>query len=202
MSKAFQNGFLIFDKRWIHENKFFMSLSHAEFRVMVYLLSSVLRLTKKDQRYKRGELIALLYQKNKLLVANVTTRTIAEKSRVNRSTVCKALDKFNDIGAVIKISDGAENSANNLYLLGFEDMNAEQDGKEDYFFVDSIAIEWGEKMPDTIKRFIRDNYRKKSFLDTSPTFTDQRNVFQVLFDKNIHSLQKQGGWMRRQEVAG
>jgi DNA-binding MarR family transcriptional regulator len=189
MSKAFQNGFLIFDKRWIHENEFFRSLSHAEFRVMVYLLSSVLRVSKKDKRYKRGELIAFLYQENKLLVVNVTTRTIAEKSRVNRSTVCKALDTFNDSGAVIKITDGAEKSTNNLYLLGFEDMNAEMDGKEDYFFVDSIPIKRGNKMPDTIKTFIRDNYKDKSFLNRRLSLRDQRNVFQVLFDKNIHSLQ-------------
>lgn len=201
MSKAFQNGFLIFDKRWIHENAFFRSLSHAEFRVMVYLLSSVLRVSTKDQRYKRGELIAFLYQENKLLVVNATTRTIAEKSRVNRSTVCKVVDKFDDSGAVIKITDGAEKSANNLYLLGFEDMNAE-DGKEDYFFVDSIPIKRGNKMPDTIKTFIRDNYKDKSFLNRSLSLRDRRNVFQVLFDKNIHSLQKQGGWMRRQQVAG
>ena len=201
MAKAFQNGFLIFDKRWIHENEFFKSLSHAEFRVMVYLLSSVLRVSKKDKRYKRGELIAFLYQENKLLVVNVTTRTIAEKSNVNRSTACKALDRFDDSGAVIKISDGAEKSANNLYLLGFEDFNAE-DGKEDYFFVDSIPIKSGTKMSDTIKTFIRDNYKDKSFLDRSLSVRDQRNIFQLLFDKNIHSLQKQGGWMRRQEMAG
>jgi len=187
MSKAFQNGFLIFDKRWIHENEFFRSLSHAEFRVMVYLLSSVLRVSKKDQRYKRGELIAFLYQENKLLVVNVTTRTIAEKSRVNRSTVCKALDRFNDYGAAIKICDGIDGGTNNLYLLGFEDMNAE-DGKADYFFVDSIPIQRGGKMPDTIKTFIRDNYKDTSFLDRRPSFRDQRNVFQLLFDKNIHSL--------------
>ena len=188
MSKAFQNGFLIFDKRWILEDEFFRSLSHAEFRVMVYLLSSVLRVSKKDKRYKRGELIAFLYQENKLLVVNVTTRTIAEKSKVNRSTVCKALDRFDDSGAVIKITDRAEKSANNLYLLGFEDMNAE-DGKEDYFFVDSIPIQRGNKMPDTIKKFIRDNYKNKSFLNRRLSLRDQRNVFQVLFDKNIHSFQ-------------
>jgi DNA-binding MarR family transcriptional regulator len=201
MSKAFQNGFLIFDKRWIHENEFFRSLSHAEFRVMVYLLSSVLRVSKKDKRYKRGELIAFLYQENKLLVVNATTRTIAEKSNVNRSTVCKALERFNDYGAAIKICDGIDGGTNNLYLLGFEDMNAE-DGKEDYFFVDSILIKSGTKMPDTIKTFIRDNYKDTSFLDRSLSVRDQRNVFQLLFDKNIHSLQKQGGWMWQQEMAG
>lgn len=202
MSKAFQNGFLIFDKRWIHDNAFFSALSHAEFRIMVYLLSSVLRVTKKDKRYKRGEMIAYLYQENKLLIANVTTRTIAEKSRVNRSTVLKALDIFNEYGAAIKVDDKGDSGANNFYLLGFEDMNAEMDGKEDYFFVDSIPIKRGIKMPDAIKTFIRDNYKEKGLLNRSISARDQRNVFQLLFDKNIHSLQKQGGWMRQQGLAG
>jgi len=46
---GFDRGFFIFDKNWIYDNEFVRSLSHAEFRVLVYLLSSTLKLNK---RYK------------------------------------------------------------------------------------------------------------------------------------------------------
>ena len=72
----FCKGFFVFDKSWIHDNKFFQSLSHAEFRILLYLLSSALKSSKRDQKYKRGDLIASLYQRNKLLVVNASQRTI------------------------------------------------------------------------------------------------------------------------------
>jgi DNA-binding MarR family transcriptional regulator len=197
MSEAFKNGFLIFDKRWNYDNRFFRLLSSAEFRIMIYLLSSALRTSKRDQRFKRGELVAILYQVNKLLVANVSTRTIAERTGRNRSTVCKALDKFDEIGAVIKINEPIDGASNNIYLLGFEDYNGEIDGKHDYFFVDSIPLFKGEAMPDRYKQYIRDHYRYETLLN--PNFSDgQKNIFEMLFGKSLHSLIRSGGLLSQQ----
>lgn len=160
MSEAFKNGYLLFDKSWILENEFFKSLTHAEFRIMTYLIASVLRLTKRDQRYKRGLQAATLYQDNNLLVANVSTRTIAEKCRVSRSTVCKALDKFHEVGAAIRIPSSANESDNNLYVLGTHDPGKE---KEDLFFVDSRPIKSGAKMPQDVRDHIESHYKDRPF---------------------------------------
>ena len=58
---------------------------------MVYLLSSRLKVNIRDPRYKRGDLIAKLYQEKNLLLANVSIRTIAKKCSVSRATVCRTL---------------------------------------------------------------------------------------------------------------
>ena len=181
MSKAFQNGFLIFDKRWIHENEFFRSLSHAEFRVMVYLLSSVLRVSKKNLSYKNGELIAYLYQNSQLLVVNVSYAKIAEKCKVNRATVYRALNKFNEVGAVIKISGEKEKHTNNFYILGIE--NKQGEDKLPYFFIDSIPISSGEKMPDDIKAFICKNYMDRKTLFNTELDGYGKKLALILFHK-------------------
>jgi DNA-binding MarR family transcriptional regulator len=155
----FSKGFFIFDKSWIHENKFCQSLSHAEFRILIYLLSSGLKISKKDERFKRSELIASLYQKNKLLTVNASQRRIAEKCNANRATVYKALNKFKDFGAVIKIPDGKENGANDYYIIGFENHRKDKAGKQEYYLVDSIPIRTGQKLPEQAKSRIQSFYR-------------------------------------------
>jgi DNA-binding MarR family transcriptional regulator len=171
MSEVFKNGYLLFDKSWFMDSEFFRSLSHAEFRIMTYLLASVMRPNKRDPRYKRGETIALLYQSNKLLVANVSTRTIAERCQVSRSTVCKVLDKFHGTGAAIRISNGDEEGENNFYILGFDSLGSL---KDEYFFVDSIPIRDGKGMPDAIREYIEFRYK-----DT--VFTSSSRVWKTLF---------------------
>jgi predicted transcriptional regulator len=163
MSIEFNNGFLVFDKSWIHGNKFFQSLSHAEFRIMVYLLSSALKISKRDERYKRGEIIASLYQKSGILCANVSQRTIAAKCKVDRATVYRALNKFDEIGAIIKMSDGQEKGFNNYYILGFQNQRPDKSGKQEYYLVDSIPIRGGEKLPDGIRKFILEHYKGELF---------------------------------------
>jgi len=113
-----KNGFMIFNKSWIYGNEFFRSLSHAEYRIMLYLLASVLRISKKDRRFKRSDLLTNLYQNNNLLVVNASYETIAETSEVDRGTVYKALKGFDDYGAAIKISNKGKNGANNFYIMG------------------------------------------------------------------------------------
>lgn len=160
MSEAFKNGYLLFDKNWFIGSEFFKSLSHAEFRIMTYLLASVMRPNKRDPRYRRAKTIATLYQRNKLLVANVSTRTIAERCQVSRSTVWETLKKFNAVGAAIRISHGAKDGENNFYILGFDASDSE---REEYYFVDSIPIKSGEKMPDETREAIEVGYEKTVF---------------------------------------
>jgi DNA-binding MarR family transcriptional regulator len=171
MSEVFKNGYLLFDKSWFIESEFFKSLSHAEFRIMMYLLASVMRPNKRNPRYKRAETIAMLYQRNKLLVANVSTRTIAERCQVSRSTVCKALDNFYAVGAAIRISHGAKDGENNFYILGFDGSGSERD---EYFFVDSIPIRAGEKMPDVVRERIESGYKET-------VFTKSARGWEILF---------------------
>jgi hypothetical protein len=152
-----KNGFMIFNKSWIYENEFFRSLSHAEYRIMLYLLASVLRISKKDRRYKGGDLLAYLYQNNNLLVTNVSFNRIAVASEVHRGTVCRALAKFNDYGAAIKITNqGNKGPGNNFYFMGIENRNSGE--KLPNYFVDSVFLSSGGKMPADIKEFIKQNY--------------------------------------------
>jgi len=155
----FSKGFFIFDKSWIHDNEFCQSLSHAEFRILIYLLSSVIKTSKRDPRFKRGDLVAALYQSNQLLVVNASQRKIAEKCNADRATVYKALNKFKEFGAVIKIPDGKETGANDFYIVGFENHRKDKDGKQEYYLVDSIAIRAGQKLPDKVKSYIQRAYK-------------------------------------------
>jgi DNA-binding MarR family transcriptional regulator len=163
MGIEFNRGFFIFDKSWIQENQFMQSLSHAEYRIMVYLLSSALKISKRDARYKRGELIASLYQRNHILFANVSQSTIADRCGINRATAYKALKKFNDIGAVIKMSEGGKGESNDYFIIGFENHRQDKDGKQEYYLIDSIPIRNGRELPDHIKEFIRGHYKDDLF---------------------------------------
>ena len=172
MGIEFSKGFFVFDKSWIHENKFVQSLSHADYRILVYLLSSTLKISKANKEYKRGDLIASLYKKNRILFINVTQRTIAEKCSVNRATVCKALKKFKDFGAVIKMPDGKENGASDYYIIGFENHRKDKDGKQEYYLVDSIPVRAGENLPDSSKDFIRNHHKGDLFWASSLIWKD------------------------------
>jgi hypothetical protein len=159
----FSKGFFVFDKSWIHDNKFFQSLSHAEFRILIYLLSSGLKVSKKDERFKQGDLIPSLYQRSKLLAVNASQRRIAEKSKADRGTVIKALKKFKDFGVVIKFPGGREPEVNDLYIVGFEYSMNDKTGKLDYYLVDSIPIRAGQKLPEKYRTFILNHYNDDLF---------------------------------------
>lgn len=159
----FSKGFFVFDKSWIHDNKFCQSLSHAEFRILIYLLSSGLKISKKDERFKQEDLIASLYQRSRLLAVNASQRTIAAKSKADRGTVIKALRKFKDFGAVIKFPGGKETEHNDPYIIGFEYSKKDKAGKLDYYLVDSIPIRAGQKLPDKYRTFILKHYNDDLF---------------------------------------
>jgi hypothetical protein len=158
MSSEFPNGFFIFDKSWFADNAFFRSLSHAEFKIMIYLLASIIRLSKRDSEYKRGDLVAKLYQENKLLVANVSTPTIAEKSGASTATVWKALRKFHETGAAIKISSGGKSGENNLYILGFHDPSSSNGER---YLVNSIQLKGVGRMPEELSEDILLNHARR-----------------------------------------
>ena len=159
----FSKGFFIFDKSWIHENQFMQSLSHAEYRIMVYLLSSALKISKRDARYKRGDLVASLYQDNHILTVNASQSTIADRCGTDRATAYKALKKFDDFGAVIKMTDDGKNGRNHYFIIGFENHRQDKDGKQEYYLIDSIPIRNGQRLPDHIRKFIKDHYRDDLF---------------------------------------
>lgn len=165
MAREYNFGFLIFDKSWFYDNAFFDSLSHAEFKIIIFILSCRLKVTKKMSRYRRGELLFGLYHHNNILAANVSTRTIAEKCRVSRATVCRALAKFHEAGAVIRISHGGEEGENNLFILGFKGPISE--GEDDYFFVDSMPLRTVGTMPQKLRDYIVKNFKERIFSDSS-----------------------------------
>ena len=168
----FCKGFFVFDKSWIHENEFCQSLSHAEFRVLIYLLSSGLKISQRDQKYKRGDLIASLYGRSKILFVNVSQPTIAEKCPVDRATAYKALKKFREFGAVIRVPDVKDNGDNDLYIIGFENNRKDKAGKQEYYLVDSIPIRTGQKLPDRHKKFIATHYKDELFGTSDMIWSD------------------------------
>lgn len=165
----FKKGFFVFDKSWIQENEFIRSLSHAEYKILIYLLSSALKISKRDERYKRGDVIASLYQRNKILFVNASQKTIAERCKVNRATAYRALRKFMRFGALIKVPDGKETGNNDYYIIGFEKI---KEGKQDYFLVDSLPIRVGNKLPEQSKDFIRDHYQDWLFSENELIWKD------------------------------
>ena len=165
----FNRGYFVFDKSWIQENVFVRSLSHAEHRVMIYLLSSALKISKWDERYKRGDVIASLYQRNKILFVNASQETIAERCKMNRATAYRALKKFRNFGAAIKVPDGKETGHNDYYIIGFE---KSKEGKQDYFLVDSLPIRSGKRLPDQLRDYILDHYQDGLFHESEAVWKE------------------------------
>jgi DNA-binding MarR family transcriptional regulator len=166
----FNKGFFIFDKSWILENEFTRSLSNAEYRVLIYLLSSAMKISKRDERYKRGEVIASLYQRNKILFVNASQDRIAERLKMKtRTTAYRALKKFRDFGAAIRVPDGKESGDNDYYIIGFEKI---KEGKHDYFLVDSLPIRAGKRLPDEFREFILNHYKDELFYMSSLIWED------------------------------
>jgi hypothetical protein len=157
MGIEFNRGFYVFDKSWFQENEFMHSLSHAEFRIMVYLLSSALKLSKRDTRFKRSKWLVDLYQNNHLLLVNVSQRTIADRCSADRKTVINTLKKFNEYGALLTISNGEE-KGNNVYLIGFENPSQHKEGKQDYYLIDSIPIRSGGRLSEETINLIKGHY--------------------------------------------
>ena len=165
----FNKGFFIFDKNWIHENRFVQSLSQAEFRILIYLLSSTLKLKKGIAGHARSEQIADLYQRKGILCVNVSQRTIAERCHTGRTTTYRTMTKFKEYGALIKMPDSDDNGNGDYHVIGFE---REKEGKQDYFLLDSVFLRSGLKVPDRYQGFIAAHFRDGGFPPTKEIWED------------------------------
>ncbi|RJR51791.1 MAG: hypothetical protein C4576_03320 [Desulfobacteraceae bacterium] len=159
MGNDFKRGFLIFDKSWLLDNAFMRSLSHAEHRIMVYLLCSVLRIPKECGRYKSGEIIAKLYRRSGILFVNASQEKIAENCGLSRTTAYRSLRKFRNHGAILKVFDGPENGTSDIHIVGFEFEKGKKQGKQDYFLIDSLALRSGRKLPDEFRKDVEENFQ-------------------------------------------
>jgi len=165
----FNKGFFIFDKNWIHENRFVQSLSHAEFRILIYLLSSTLKPKKGISGLARSEQIADLYQRKGILFVNASQRIIAERCHTGRTTTYRAVTRFKEYGALIKMPDGEDNGNGDYHIVGFQ---KEKDGKQDYFLLDSVFLRAGKKLPDRYQGFIAAHFRDAGFPPTKEIWED------------------------------
>ena len=66
---------------------------------------------------------------------------------------------------------GAKDGENNFYILGFDASGSERD---EYFFVDSIPIRAGDKMPDVVRERIESGYKET-------VFTKSARGWEILF---------------------
>ncbi len=177
--KKFEKGFLLLDKKWLLDNQFFRSLSHAEFRIMVYILSSPLTIKHHDARFPGQELFIRLYQENKLLIANVSQNKISDVCRVHRGTVQSALEKFDQFGSLITVSAKDDGVLNNFYIIGFE---ARLDGEDQkLYFVDSIPLTQGRPMPENIKDYIAKEFMDGGVIYNRKAKETQRTMLEILF---------------------
>jgi DNA-binding MarR family transcriptional regulator len=168
------NGFLILNKAWFGENEFFKSLSHAEFKIMLYLLASVLRLDKREQRSKKSLFLARLFRDRNLLVASVSQRTIAVRCYVNRGTVQSALRKLEEMGAVIFLPCEEQGFYNNVYFLGFRGPTDLEN--RSLFMVDSGFLKDGRPIPDSIKHYIQNRF----LIDERPDLAKSKDGIYLL----------------------
>jgi hypothetical protein len=150
---------------WFDDNEFIRSLTPSERWILVCLVSYIWRSEKEDPDYEIDKKLVRLYRDNGLLITLMSERTIATKCGHNRSTVCGAIDKFDDRGALIKVPGRKGKGFSNLYIMGLVGMRKEKDGrvsrKEENLFSNSPVLRAGGRIPDDVKDFIRSNYMQK-----------------------------------------
>jgi hypothetical protein len=164
MTNSFENiSFGKIPHGWFNDNEFINQLTNAEKWILACISSFIYRSRKIDPKFPPSKKLTFLYSINGLLVSMISERTIADKCNFNRGTVCKAIDKFDEYGAVIKISGKKGKGYSNLYIMGFErreKVKKEKTIRTDFLFSNSPVLRSGQKIPDDIKEFIRDRYNK------------------------------------------
>jgi len=150
---------------WFDDNEFIRRLTPIERWIMVCLASYIWRSEKADPDYEIDKKLVRLYRDNGLLITLMSERTIATKCGHNRSTVCDAIDKFDDLGALMRVLGRKGKGFSNLYIMGLVRLRKEQDGgvnrKEEYLFSDSPVLRAGGRIPGDVKDFIRSNFMQK-----------------------------------------
>jgi hypothetical protein len=173
---------------WFDENEFIRSLTPVERWIMVCLASYIWRSEKVDPDYEIDKRLVRFYRDNGLLVTLMSERTIATKCGHNRSTVCDAIDKFDDLGALIRVPGRKGKGFSNLYIMGLVRMRKE-DGrvsrKDENLFSDSPVLRAGGRIPDDVKDFIRSNFmQKRDVLRLTKLPGHNRQIFSLIFDSN------------------
>ena len=192
---------------WYHENKFFNKrskiLTHADRDILIFLTARIWRLERPHKDYPLSRLLSRLYN-NGLLIAHIGQRDIVERTGYNRSTVIASIDKLEDYGAVIKLSGRKGKGFSNAYILGFENKDKDQAGKDkrvELLFSISPILKAGEKVPVEIRNFIRDNYnkdRKALFQKPVPPFDEY--LMPLLFSPKSNLVSKQDDEIKLRKV--
>jgi len=150
---------------WFDDNEFIRRLTPIERWIMVCLASYIWRSEKEDPDYEIDHTLVRLYRDNGLLITLMSERAIAKKCGHNRSTICDAIDKFDDIGALIRVPGRKGKGFSNLYIMGLVKLHKEKDGrvnrKEEHLFSNSLVLRAGGRIPDDVKDFIRSNFMQK-----------------------------------------
>jgi hypothetical protein len=174
---------------WFDDNEFIRRLTPIERWIMVCLASYIWRSEKADPDYEIDKKLVRLYRDNGLLITLMSERTIATKCGHNRSTVCGAIDKFDDLGALIRVPGRKGKGFSNLYIMGLVGMHKEKDGrvsrKDERLFSDSPVLRPGGKIPEDVKDFIRSNFMQKCHvlrLTKLPGYN--RQIFPLIFESN------------------
>jgi hypothetical protein len=171
---------------WFDENEFMCSLTPAERWIMVCLASYIWRSEKADPEYEIDKKLVRLYRDNGLLITLMSERTIAEKWGHNRSTVCGAIDRFDDMGALIKVPGKKGKGFSNLYIMGLARITKDKSGrvskKEEQLFSNSPVLRAGGRIPDDVKDFLRSNYAQRVEVLRSTNLPGfNRPVFPLIF---------------------
>jgi hypothetical protein len=150
---------------WFDDNAFIKRLTRSERWILVCLASYIWRSMKIDPEYEIDKKLVRLYKDNWLLMTLMSERTLAEKCYLNRSTVCDAIDKFDDAGALIKIPGRKGKRLSNLYILGLYQPTKDKSGRvirqQEFLFSDSPILRAGGRIPDDVKEFLRSNYSQR-----------------------------------------
>lgn len=151
---------------WFDDNAFIKGITRSERWILVCLASYIWRSEKVDPNYDIDKKLVRLYKDNGLLMTLISERTVAEKCYLNRSTICDAIDKFDDVGALIKIPGRKGKGFSNLYIMGLEKRTSDKNGrgikKHEFLFSDSPILRAGGRIPDDVKDFLRSNYSQKT----------------------------------------
>jgi hypothetical protein len=140
--------------RWALKN-----MTAPEFKVYTYLISIPIRAKKAESnKYKNGTEVYALYREGGLLPVNVSAKRMAVECKLGERTVAKAISRFSDLGAILKITDH-KGRHNNVYIVGIKNMwyAEDDDFKPEHFFTEFSFIQNGEVLPDAVRYFILNN---------------------------------------------
>jgi hypothetical protein len=174
---------------WFNGNMFIGSLTPSEKWVLACLVAFVWRVSYEQKDNSTARRLAYLYREKELLITLMSERTMSEKCNLNRSTVCSAITKLDDFGAVIRIPGKKGKGASNAYILGYESRSGDKGEKRsDHLFSESLILRNGGKIPEDIKETIRRDYDKPGIILWKCILPAYRNYLGTLLFSEISPL--------------